>query len=321
MTTLTGCWRRRQRPPPRPSPCFALSPRSAACCCARAVAVPPRGSAAMTWPTRRGRIRSAPRESVPLALCRCRRPSGVADDVLCRDGDQQHAVSVLIDHGRGGKIRDTGRPRAPGCATTPSGEVGPYCWLAFDNDPEPPTPGSAWSARSARRVRRAARSGRRRGGARPPAARPPGPADRPGLMEVLRVGRGTPGFSRIAARAIGPSAGAEPGSSWSRACARSRWRPVRWPFRALLYDAERPLSAWARTMLRDMAALQVAMSRELPAELGEKEAGPPELVAVVGCARTTTWTGSRPRRRVVPGQPNIAASSARPTPSARTASS
>ena len=33
-----------------------------------------------------------------------------------------------------------------------------------------------------------------------------------------------------------------------------------WPFRALLYDAERPLSAWARTMLRDVPALQVAMS-------------------------------------------------------------
>ena len=55
-----------------------------------------------------------------------------------------------------------------------------------------------------------------------------------------------------------------------------------WPFRALLYDAERPLSAWARTMLRDVPALQVAMSRDLLAELGEKEAGPPELVAVVG---------------------------------------
>jgi len=55
-----------------------------------------------------------------------------------------------------------------------------------------------------------------------------------------------------------------------------------WPFRALLYDAERPLSAWARTMLRDVPALQVAMSPGLLAELGEKDAGPPELVAVVG---------------------------------------
>jgi 23S rRNA (uridine2479-2'-O)-methyltransferase len=55
-----------------------------------------------------------------------------------------------------------------------------------------------------------------------------------------------------------------------------------WPFRALLYDAERPLSSWARTMLRDVPALQVAMAPALLAELGEKEAGPPELVAVVG---------------------------------------
>ena len=55
-----------------------------------------------------------------------------------------------------------------------------------------------------------------------------------------------------------------------------------WPFRALLYDAERPLSAWARTMLRDVPALQVAMSPALLAELGEKETSPPELVAVVG---------------------------------------
>jgi 23S rRNA (uridine2479-2'-O)-methyltransferase len=55
-----------------------------------------------------------------------------------------------------------------------------------------------------------------------------------------------------------------------------------WSFRALLYDAERPLSSWARTLLRDVPALQVAMSPGLLAELGEKEAGPPELVAVVG---------------------------------------
>ena len=47
-----------------------------------------------------------------------------------------------------------------------------------------------------------------------------------------------------------------------------------WPFRALLYDAERQLSAWARTLLRDVPALQVAMSPGLLADLGEKEAGP-----------------------------------------------
>ncbi len=55
-----------------------------------------------------------------------------------------------------------------------------------------------------------------------------------------------------------------------------------WPFRVLIYDAERQLSAWARDMLADVPALHVAMSPGLLAELGEKEAGPPELVAVVG---------------------------------------
>ncbi len=55
-----------------------------------------------------------------------------------------------------------------------------------------------------------------------------------------------------------------------------------WPFRALLYDAERPLSGWAQAMLRDTDAVRVAMSPGLLAELGEKDAGPPELIAVVG---------------------------------------
>ena len=54
-----------------------------------------------------------------------------------------------------------------------------------------------------------------------------------------------------------------------------------WRFRALLYDAERPLSNWARAMLRDVPAVQVAMSPGLLAELGEKAADSPELVAVV----------------------------------------
>src|SRR5689334_14554103 len=54
-----------------------------------------------------------------------------------------------------------------------------------------------------------------------------------------------------------------------------------WRFRALLYDADRPLSAWAVGLLRDVPALQVAMAPELLAELGEKEEGPPELIAVV----------------------------------------
>jgi tRNA G18 (ribose-2'-O)-methylase SpoU len=54
-----------------------------------------------------------------------------------------------------------------------------------------------------------------------------------------------------------------------------------WRFRALLYDAERPLSSWARAMLHDVPAVQVAMSPGLLAELGEKAADSPELVAVV----------------------------------------
>jgi 23S rRNA (uridine2479-2'-O)-methyltransferase len=54
-----------------------------------------------------------------------------------------------------------------------------------------------------------------------------------------------------------------------------------WRFRALLADADRPLSAWAQNLLRDVPAVAVAMAPELLAELGEKEEGPPELIAVV----------------------------------------
>jgi len=54
-----------------------------------------------------------------------------------------------------------------------------------------------------------------------------------------------------------------------------------WRFRALIYDADRPLSHWARTLLHDTAADQVPMAPELLAELGEKDEGAPELVAVV----------------------------------------
>jgi 23S rRNA (uridine2479-2'-O)-methyltransferase len=54
-----------------------------------------------------------------------------------------------------------------------------------------------------------------------------------------------------------------------------------WPFRALLYDADRPLSGWARDLLRDVPAVAVAMAPELLAELGEKGEGAPELIAVV----------------------------------------
>ena len=54
-----------------------------------------------------------------------------------------------------------------------------------------------------------------------------------------------------------------------------------WQFRALIYDAERQLSQWAQGLLRDVAAVQVAMAPALLAELGEKDEGTPELVAVV----------------------------------------
>jgi TrmH family RNA methyltransferase len=59
-----------------------------------------------------------------------------------------------------------------------------------------------------------------------------------------------------------------------------------WPVRALIYDAGRPLSKWATAILEDAAleasgTQRVAMAGELLRELGEKEAAPPELVAVV----------------------------------------
>src|SRR5215470_14009057 len=54
-----------------------------------------------------------------------------------------------------------------------------------------------------------------------------------------------------------------------------------WRFRALIYDAKRPLSRWAQGMLRDLDTVRVAMAPGLLAELGEKEGGGPELVAVV----------------------------------------
>ena len=54
-----------------------------------------------------------------------------------------------------------------------------------------------------------------------------------------------------------------------------------WPFRALIYDAERPLSAWAQNLLRSTDTVRVAMAPGLLAELGEKTEGSPEMVAVV----------------------------------------
>jgi 23S rRNA (uridine2479-2'-O)-methyltransferase len=53
-----------------------------------------------------------------------------------------------------------------------------------------------------------------------------------------------------------------------------------WPLRAMIYDMSRPLSRWAGDMLAASAARRVAMAPELLSELGEKDGGAPELVAV-----------------------------------------
>jgi tRNA G18 (ribose-2'-O)-methylase SpoU len=54
-----------------------------------------------------------------------------------------------------------------------------------------------------------------------------------------------------------------------------------WRFRALIHDSQRPLSQWAQDLLRDAGAVRVPMTPDLLAELGEKDEGTPELVAVV----------------------------------------
>ena len=53
-----------------------------------------------------------------------------------------------------------------------------------------------------------------------------------------------------------------------------------WPLHDLIYDMSRPLSRWAAGMLAASAARQVAMAPELLTELGEKDGGVPEMVAV-----------------------------------------
>ncbi|WP_052850556.1 TrmH family RNA methyltransferase [Streptomyces avicenniae] len=53
-----------------------------------------------------------------------------------------------------------------------------------------------------------------------------------------------------------------------------------WPLRALLFDESRPPTAWARELLDGTAAEKIAMAPELLAELGEKDEGVPEVVAV-----------------------------------------
>jgi 23S rRNA (uridine2479-2'-O)-methyltransferase len=54
----------------------------------------------------------------------------------------------------------------------------------------------------------------------------------------------------------------------------------RWPIRALLYDADRAASRWARDTLDAVAAARFAVSAELMHELGEKADAPPELLAI-----------------------------------------
>jgi 23S rRNA (uridine2479-2'-O)-methyltransferase len=53
-----------------------------------------------------------------------------------------------------------------------------------------------------------------------------------------------------------------------------------WRLRALIYDADRVLSRWAKDTLDTVETQRVAMTTELIAELGEKPDEPPELVAV-----------------------------------------
>ena len=78
--------------------------------------------------------------------------------------------------------------------------------------------------------------------------------------------------------------GSGPASSWCTASARSA-SPFAfdWPLTALLYDADRDLSAWARDVLSAAVAgdpVHAALAAELMAELGEKDEGAPELIAV-----------------------------------------
>ncbi|MGK5531866.1 TrmH family RNA methyltransferase [Streptomyces sp. URMC 129] len=53
-----------------------------------------------------------------------------------------------------------------------------------------------------------------------------------------------------------------------------------WPIRTLLFDPSRSLTRWASALLREVPAEKIAMAPELLAELGEKDDGAPELVAV-----------------------------------------
>lgn len=53
-----------------------------------------------------------------------------------------------------------------------------------------------------------------------------------------------------------------------------------WPVAAMIYDMSRPLSGWAQDVLAASRAQRVAMAPELLRELGEKDDGVPEMVAV-----------------------------------------
>jgi 23S rRNA (uridine2479-2'-O)-methyltransferase len=54
-----------------------------------------------------------------------------------------------------------------------------------------------------------------------------------------------------------------------------------WTIRALLHDGRPSLSAWAKDLWTSLDATRYLVSPELMHELGEKSAGPPELLAVV----------------------------------------
>jgi TrmH family RNA methyltransferase len=54
-----------------------------------------------------------------------------------------------------------------------------------------------------------------------------------------------------------------------------------WPVRAILYDAERPLSRWASDLRDRAGGERVAMAPQLLGRLGGKDGDPPDVVAVV----------------------------------------
>ncbi|OYD61017.1 TrmH family RNA methyltransferase [Rhodococcus sp. OK302] len=54
-----------------------------------------------------------------------------------------------------------------------------------------------------------------------------------------------------------------------------------WAVEAVLFDADRRLSEWAQNVVATAVGERFALSRELIAELGEKETDAPELIAIV----------------------------------------